>query len=208
MFNNVIEMNTPYQKIFRQTNYLSTKGAEFYKHHEGVIMGNNVNRFGKKPTEKFAGAFVAEATKISNKNRVKANGIYISKFNNGNDFDYKRLYPSLMQEFNMAPNTQVGKIFIDDAPFQDPSYLKLSTGGTFTENLASYNYIEFCHRWVGLANVEECMQDINEFKQITDNRRSVVNLINPNRVIGIQRPIPEWVKNRVDGMIMRLGEKL
>ena len=52
------------------------------------------------------------------------------------------------------------------------------------------------------------MQDINEFKQITDNRRSVVSLINPNRVIGIQRPIPEWVKNRVDGMIMRLGEKL
>ena len=208
MFNNVIEMNTPYQKIFRQTNYLSTKGAEFYKHHEGVIMGNNVNRFGKKPTEKFAGAFVAEATKISNKNRVKANDIYISKFNNGNDFDYKRLYPSLMQEFNMAPNTQVGKIFIDDAPFKDPAYLKLSTGGTFTENLASYNYVEFCHRWVGLGNVEECIQDITEYDQIKGNKKLVIDMINPNRVIGIQRPIPDWVKNRVDGIIARLGEEL
>ena len=42
MFNNVIEMNTPYQKIFRQNKLSIDKGAEFYKHHEGVIMGNNV----------------------------------------------------------------------------------------------------------------------------------------------------------------------
>ena len=86
--------------------------------------------------------------------------------------------------------------------------MKLSTGGTFTENLASYNYVEFCHRWVGLGNVEECMQDITEYEQIKGNKKSVVDIINPNRVIGIQRPIPDWVKNKVDGIIMRLGEKL
>ena len=86
--------------------------------------------------------------------------------------------------------------------------MKLSTGGTFTENLASYNYVEFCHRWVGLGNVEECMQDITEYDQIKTNKKSVIDMINPNRVIGIQRPIPDWVKNKVDGIIMRLGEKL
>ena len=47
VFNNVIEMNTPYQKIFRQTVYLAAKGADFYKNHEGVIMGENVNKFGR-----------------------------------------------------------------------------------------------------------------------------------------------------------------
>ena len=160
VFNNVIEMNTPFQKIFRQTNYLGTKAVEFYKHHEGVIIGNNINRFGKKPDEKFSGAFVADPTKISDKNKVRINGQPIYKYNNGNDFDYKRLYPSLMQEFNMATNTQVGKIFIDNPPYKDPEYLKLSPGGTFTENLASYNYIEFCHRWLGMMDVEEILQEI------------------------------------------------
>lgn len=197
VFNNVIEMNTPFQKIFRQTNYLGTKAVEFYKHHEGVIIGNNINRFGKKPDEKFSGAFVADPTKISDKNKVRINGQPIYKYNNGNDFDYKRLYPSLMQEFNMATNTQVGKIFIDDPPYKDPEYLKLSPGGTFTENLASYNYIEFCHRWLGMMDVEEILQEIPKMN-LSSDKKQVIDLINPNKIISIDIPMPNWVKDEVD----------
>lgn len=197
VFNNVIEMNTPFQKIFRQTNYLGTKAVEFYKHHEGVIIGNNINRFGKKPEEKFSGAFVADPTKISDKNKVRINGQPIYKYNNGNDFDYKRLYPSLMQEFNMATNTQVGKIFIDNPPYKDPEYLKLSPGGTFTENLASYNYIEFCHRWLGMMDVEEILQEIPKM-DLSSDKKQVIDLINPNKIVSIDIPIPNWVKDEVD----------
>lgn len=197
VFNNVIEMNTPFQKIFRQTNYLGTKAVEFYKHHEGVIIGNNINRFGKKPDEKFSGAFVADPTKISDKNKVRINGQPIYKYNNGNDFDYKRLYPSLMQEFNMATNTQVGKIFIDNPPYKDPEYLKLSPGGTFTENLASYNYIEFCHRWLGMMDVEEILQEIPKMN-LSSDKKQVIDLINPNKIISIDIPMPNWVKDEVD----------
>ena len=197
VFNNVIEMNTPFQKIFRQTNYLGTKAVEFYKHHEGVIIGNNINRFGKKPEEKFSGAFVADPTKISDKNKVRINGQPIYKYNNGNDFDYKRLYPSLMQEFNMATNTQVGKIFIDNPPYKDPEYLKLSPGGTFTENLASYNYIEFCHRWLGMMDVEEILQEIPKMN-LSSDKKQVIDLINPNKIISIDIPMPNWVKDEVD----------
>ena len=197
VFNNVIEMNTPFQKIFRQTNYLGTKAVEFYKHHEGVIIGNNINRFGKKPEEKFSGAFVADPTKISDKNKVRINGQPIYKYNNGNDFDYKRLYPSLMQEFNMATNTQVGKIFIDNPPYKDPEYLKLSPGGTFTENLASYNYIEFCHRWLGMMDVEEILQEIPKMN-LSSDKKQVIDLINPNKIISIDVPMPNWVKDEVD----------
>lgn len=197
VFNNVIEMNTPFQKIFRQTNYLGTKAVEFYKHHEGVIIGNNINRFGKKPDEKFSGAFVADPTKISDKNKVRINGQPIYKYNNGNDFDYKRLYPSLMQEFNMATNTQVGKIFIDNPPYKDPEYLKLSPGGTFTENLASYNYIEFCHRWLGMMDVEEILQEIPKMN-LSSDKKQVIDLINPNKIVSIDIPIPNWVKDEVD----------
>lgn len=197
VFNNVIEMNTPFQKIFRQTNYLGTKAVEFYKHNEGVIIGNNINRFGKKPDEKFSGAFVADPTKISDKNKVRINGQPIYKYNNGNDFDYKRLYPSLMQEFNMATNTQVGKIFIDNPPYKDPEYLKLSPGGTFTENLASYNYIEFCHRWLGMMDVEEILQEIPKMN-LSSDKKQVIDLINPNKIVSIDIPMPNWVKDEVD----------
>ena len=215
VFNNVIEMNTPYQKIFRQTVYLAAKGADFYKHHEGVIMGDNINKFGEKPDEKFAGAFVADPTLISNKNKLKANGKYINKFNNGNDFDYKRLYPSLLQEFNMAPNTQVGKIIIDNSPYKDIPELKIDAGGTFTENLASHNFIEFCHRWLHMANLEMVLEDVHEFftKYKTPSYKGQGNLIYDKKrltVMTIHDPkmplmftkaqIPDWVLQEVENV--------
>lgn len=198
VFNNVIEMNTPYQKIFRQTVYLAAKGADFYKNHEGVIIGENINKFGEKPTEKFGGAFVADPTKLSNRNKVKANGKFINKFNNGNDFDYKRLYPSLMQEFNMGPNTQIGKILIENSPYNDIPELKIDGGGTFVENLASFNFIEFCHRWLHMANIEQVLDDIKEY-QNTDQKKKIVQFKNKNNpIIFDNRQIPEWVKQEVD----------
>lgn len=201
VFNNVIEMNTPYQKIFRQTVYLAAKGADFYKSHENVIMGENINKFGEKPTEKFGGAFVADPTKLSTRNKVKANGKFINKFNNGNDFDYKRLYPSLLQEFNMAPNTQVGKILIDNSPYTDIPELKIDSGGSFVENLASYNFIEFCHRWLHMANIEQMLDDIYEYSknQINkENQKRRVVYFKKNPIMFDQRPMPDWVKQEVD----------
>ena len=212
MFNNAIEMNTPYQKIWRQTVYLATKGANFYKNHEGVILGENVNKFGEPPEDKFPGAFVADPNLISTKNKMLANGKYINKFNNTNDFDYKRLYPSLLQEFNMAPHTQVGKV-IPTWGKKDPDYLKMELGGTFTENLASFNYIEFCVRWMQLAGVEEMLGDIQEYftKYRTPmfkgqgnlpydkNSKVVVYHVDKTApVVFVNVPIPDWVDREVD----------
>ena len=212
MFNNVIEMNTPYEKIFRQTNYLWTKGMDFYKNHEDVIMGDNHNRFGQKPKEKFPGAFVASPLLLSDKNKVKINGRPIMKFLNANDFDYKALYPSLLREFNMAPHTQVGMVQFDNPPFQDPPYLKLGAGGTFNENLASYNFIEFAHRWANLANVDEILEDIDEYFSSYrtplykgngnlpyDQKYKIVAYYKDKRKIYTRRaPMPQWVKDEVD----------
>lgn len=214
VFNNVIEMNTPYQKIFRQTVYLAAKAADFYKNVEGVILGNNTNKFGKKPLEKFPGAFVANPNLISDRNKVEARGRKIPKFNNGNDFDYKRLYPSLLQYFNMAPHTQVGMVTIPDSPHQDDPQIMLKPGGTFVENLASYNYIEFCKRWMNLANIEECMQDMKEYfstyrtpmylydgtpKLPYDTQRKVIAYIEDrSRPVVFDAPMPDWVKAEVN----------
>ena len=216
MFNNVIEMNTSFDKIWRQTNFLAAKGADFYIHHENVVMGNNTNRFNDKPSEKFPGAFVARPNLLSDKNKVKTPLGTISKYNNADDWDYKSLYPSLMREFNTSPSTLIGMIQIEDAPYHDPDYLRIAPGGTFVENLASYNYIEFCHRWLNMANVEEALEDFEEYFNTYrtpmykgegnlefDRTRKVIayhtDTINGNRMIAsVERPIPDWIWQEVN----------
>lgn len=221
MFNNVVSMHTPYAKIFRQTQYLFTKGFEFYKNDQGLIMGNNINKFGKKPEDKFPGAFVADPNKVSDKNKAANIDIYkICKYYNGNDFDYKSLYPSLAQEFNMAANTQIGMIRINNAPYNDPEYLRLGSGGSFTENLGSYNFIEFCHRWLSLGDVTETMRDIKEYytiyrtpiykgidgdKEYDKKHKFVVYRVNQNRPLRVNRPMPQWVKDRVNMIRERIS---
>ena len=217
VFNNVIEMNTPYQKIFRQTNYLASKGMEFYKNHEGVIMGNNINRFGHKPEEKFPGAFVAKPTKLTDKYKYKANGYAIMKFANGDDFDYKALYPSLMREFNMSISTQIGMIQIDaeNSPFKPIDYLRLGAGGHFAEDVASYNFIQFAHRWIQLPDIEEMVEAVEKYYTtmrtpqykmnsmhpllpMDRSHKSVMGFIDTHTPLNITPPIPEWVKNEVN----------
>ena len=214
MFNNVIEMGTPYEKIFRQTIFLWTKGLDFYKNHEHVIMGDNHNRFGTKPTEKFPGAFVAQAELISDKNKVKIKGSPIDKFLNANDFDYKALYPSLLREFNMAPHTQIGMVQFKDPPYKDPDFLRISPGGTFNENLASYNFIEFAHRWMKLGDVEEVLDDLDEYftlyrtplykgegnLKFDKTHKIVAYHENKSNIVSVTRPIPDWVLKEVDNI--------
>ena len=211
VFNNVIEMNTPYQKIFRQTVYLADKATEYYREAEGVVIGNNANKFGSPPDKKFPGAFVAPPNLLTNRNKLRTlSGFIIDKFNNGNDFDYKRLYPSLLQYFNMAPNTQVGMIDIANPPFRDDDSLMLEPGGTFVENLASYNYIEFCHRWLNMGRVEDCYSDIKEYftkyktprsegpgNKLYDDRTQVVKFYRNDKPVYLEPKISPALWNEI-----------
>lgn len=81
---------------------------------------------------------------------------------------FKSLYPSLMGEFNIAPNTQIGRIEIRDKVYDNENAYhteeeKYSRGGEFIENLVTDNHIEFCHRWFKLANITEMIHDIDEY---------------------------------------------
>ena len=163
VFNKAITNNTRYSKIHRQTVYLANRAiAHFYS--LGYVMGNNIN--GNNKPVKFAGAFVADPKKASNYSRIKVNGIPINAYNNLNDFDYNRLYPSITQEFNMAPNTQYGKVTIVDQ--MDPNENRFNSDVwerqiQYMEDLQSNVYIEFCHRWLGLASYSELIDDILEY---------------------------------------------
>lgn len=73
-----------------------------------------------------------------------------------------------MGEYNIAPNTQIGKIVIDEKVYENENYYhidaeKYSRGGEFIENMVTDNTIEYCCRWFHLANIEEFLEDMDEF---------------------------------------------
>lgn len=216
LFASVLQMNVSYQKSFRQTNYLISKMAEFYKKHEGVIIGININKFkpkvAKKDRDKFPGAFVADPTKLNDRNKVNTKGIYIMKFNNGDDFDYKSLYPSLIREFNMSISTMIGRIYIDKPPYAGTPSLRVGNGGNYIENLMSYNIIEFAHRWLLLPDVEEMLIKMNEYFStmrtplykgegnlpMDKTHKIVMYEADKHRPMVFIKPMPDWVKNEVN----------
>lgn len=73
-----------------------------------------------------------------------------------------------MLEFNIAPNTQIGRIIIPDKIYEHENTYKIdeekySRSGEFIENMVTNNVIEYCKRWFHLAGIEEFIHDIDEY---------------------------------------------
>lgn len=159
--------NTRYSKIHRQTTYLTNRVAQM-AYNYGYIIGNNYNRTNSKPSEKFDGAFVGDPLKLSDYSKKRINNIPVMIFDNLDDYDYKRLYPSIEQEFNMAPNTQIGKIKlpykVHDKEGHIPSEsFNFNRSREFSEDFTSKDWLEFASRWLHLATYSELLDDIDEY---------------------------------------------
>ena len=159
--------NTRYSKVHRQTTYLVNRGVRDFR-SMGYIMGDNVNKSNEK--QGFPGAFVADPTLLSEKPRMKINGRATMLCDNLDDFDYKALYPSIIDESNIAPNTQIGKIFFTEESdpkgnrFNNPYYDKTVW---FIEDYVSHDRLNFCERYLGLASYLDMYYDIlNYFTNI------------------------------------------
>jgi DNA polymerase elongation subunit (family B) len=158
--------NTSYKKGHRQTVYLINRMAsEWYK--MGYIIGNNCNKDNPKG-DKFLGALVGNPDNTNDYSKMKIDGRAILVCENLNDYDFKSLYPSIMGEFNIAPNTQIGKINISETVYDGENAYhipeeKYSRGGEFIENLVTDSYVEYCHRWFHLADIQEAIEDIDEY---------------------------------------------
>jgi DNA polymerase elongation subunit (family B) len=164
IFTKCIVNNTIYRKGHRQTIYLINRmAADWYK--MGYIIGNNNNRNNPQPM-KFKGAIVMNPLNTNDYSKQKINGHPIWVVDNLIDFDFSSLYPSLMLEFNIAPNTQIGKIDIPEQvhskenPYMEEGY---NRGGEFVDNLTCDYTLEFAHRWLGLASYQEMLDDIDEY---------------------------------------------
>lgn len=157
---------TEYKKVHRQTIYLSNRATIMFKNFGDYVLGNNLNKFKPKPTVKYEGAYVADPCKFGDKYKDKVNGVPIMRASNAIDFDFTRLYPSITQEYNMAPNTEIGYIKIPNKIYEAENTThneKYTRSGQFIEDMTSECDIEFAHRWFNLASFKEAYADIIEY---------------------------------------------
>ena len=177
IFTKCLVNNTIYPKCHRQSVYLANRFTkDFYEY--GYIMGNNKNIYNEKPSSAFPGAAVGNPTHNNPDISLHINNKPTMLVENSVDFDYSSLYPSIILENNMAPNTQIGRLIIEDQNdptkrysknehqdmfTNDDEEAKYSRGGEFLENLMSSNILEFCWRWMNLGDIFDVISDIEEF---------------------------------------------
>lgn len=164
VFNKALINNTRFSKAHKQTVYLTNRGIKEFR-KEGFIMGNNCNKNNPKPP-KFPGALVGNPLNNNTFSKIKLDGFPINMCANLDDYDFKSLYPSTMREFNIAPNTQIGKVIIDHQvhPKENPfDYKRYERGGQFLEDFQCDSYIEFCSRWFHLGGYMEVLEDMKEY---------------------------------------------
>lgn len=165
--------NTRFEKVHRQSVYLKNR---FYRDYYdmGFILGNNRNIVGAT-TGKFPGAMVGDPTHNDKSVYIEVNGHPTHIADNLVDFDYAKLYPSIIEENNIASNTQIGKIIIDKqisnmehtdmytSADEEMDISRYSRGGEFLENLMCGNMLTFFKKWFNLATFKEMLSDVREF---------------------------------------------
>ena len=179
VYNKSIMNNTRFSKVHRQTTYLANRAIKEFD-DMGLITGCNANKSNEKTG--FPGAYVADPKLVSDKPKKKINGRSIMVCNNLDDFDYKALYPSIIDENNMSTDTMEGKILLPDQI--DPKENRFNNnyfdrGVWLIEDYVSGNRLDFCHRYLNLGTYEEVYDDIFEYFRTVKAPRAVLRFTNP-----------------------------
>lgn len=162
IFGTAVANNTRYAKCHRQTVYLVNRAKKYF-FEQGFVMGNNIN-VGDSHT--YPGAIVGDPLHNSDYAKLKIEDQIYDIVDNADDFDYKSMYSSEAREHNMAPDTQIGKLFINkkvhplENPYNDPQY---DRGGQFMEDFVTENTLEFAARWLGYGRIKDVLDDMDEY---------------------------------------------
>lgn len=216
IYNKCLANNTKYAKGHRQTVYLRNRASKSFRTENGdnvFVIGNNVNAL-HPSEEKFKGAFVADARKITDYAKRTILGVPVMIFNNLVDYDYASLYPSTMRQMNIAPNTILGFIDIPEPVFENENRYhtdRFVRGGSFLEDYQSHVFLEFGSRWFGLADYVTLYDDVcnymNAMMQPVGYYNSYNNVIDPFIMIDRNIKVDPFVfvnhDKKVDPFVIR-----
>jgi hypothetical protein len=79
---------------------------------------------------------------------------------------YSSLYPSILREFNIASNTQIGMLIIPKKVHDKENRHKMdkwTRSMAFMEDFQSQVWLEICSRWFGLADYTELYHEVIAF---------------------------------------------
>lgn len=165
VFNKSIMNFTRYHKVHRQSVYLINRfSEEFY--NDGLVIGNNINKWNAQPETKFPGALVGDPKNTNDYAKLIVNHRATMIADNLVDYDYKSLYPSITIENNMAPNTQIGRIVMNEQVYEFENRWKDSEyyrAGEYIDNLSCGNIIEFCKRYYHIGGYLDVLYDMAEY---------------------------------------------
>lgn len=166
IFLKILDNRTMYKNINSRSVYLVNQFREFC-YERGYILCNNLN-FNNEKKEKYPGAYVAPVFLLNNYSRTELFGTFINVFLNLDDFDFSRLYPTMIQMFNLFPNSLIGNMIFPDEKMNNMENISdmgkmFRREGMFVDDMATENYIEICKRWFNLAGMNELLDDIEEF---------------------------------------------
>lgn len=168
-----LESNTRFSKLNKPSIVLYNEANKLYESLFGLIIGNNINAILKPIKEPYDGAYVSEPKMLSKDLMMEINGAKLPIFDNVADEDFSSMYPSEDINFNMSEPTQIGRIKIPKKIREDEDKLhkkaiaiqvmgknkdknfkpsEFNRGGAYAEDLATYNWLVFGHRWFGLEN--------------------------------------------------------
>lgn len=189
VFTKSLNTCTKINKVHRQITYLANNAVKDFKDMKFII-GNNVNKGNEK--QSFAGAFVADPLKVSDKPKLKINGVPINILLYLVDFDYTALYPSIIDQSNMAPNTQYGKIIIDEVLDNNENRFNnnyFDRAVYFMEDYISHDRLSFCSRYLRLPTYEQMYDAIihyyNYIKPLAILPTNYINTVTGKVIMGI-----------------------
>lgn len=115
---------------------------------------------------------------------------------------YSALYPSLLREFNIAANTQIGMLIIPRKVHDKENQHKMdkwTRSMAFMEDLQSQVWLEICSRWFGLADYTKLYHEVIEF---FDTIMNATNGLQAYTRDGLAIPMVFFNKNRLEeGMV-------
>jgi DNA polymerase elongation subunit (family B) len=152
IYNVAMLTQTRVEKAMKKTICLRNLASKFYD-EQGAYISNNRAQLRDHPEGKIKGAFVADPNLVDEIGMRVLSMLSKFMFENCIDFDLSSLYPSIILALNISPETCYGKIDIRDKDGND-------IGGEFVDDYMSRDYVNFAHKWLGVASVDEMIKEL------------------------------------------------